>query len=115
MESTLARSKALEAFKQDVLRFSAGEEPSAIEILGYAPRVKVERVLIQLLNAEPELSDPLGQGPWHVRVLRLHGRGDRGHADRPADLRLFLVLPLARRGGGVEGLLRIPRPDPRRP
>ena len=55
MESILARSKALEAFKQDVLRFSAGEEPSAIEILGYAPRVKVERVLLQLLNAEPDL------------------------------------------------------------
>ncbi|MBA3891990.1 MAG: hypothetical protein H0X64_15840 [Gemmatimonadaceae bacterium] len=55
MESILARSKATEAFKQDVLRFSAGEEPTVIEVLGYAPRVKVERVLIQMLNAEPEL------------------------------------------------------------
>lgn len=56
MESILARSKATEAFKQDMLRFSAGEEPSTIEVLGYAPRVKVERVLIQLLNAEPDLA-----------------------------------------------------------
>lgn len=55
MESILARSKATEAFKQDMLRFSAGEAPSGIEVLGYAPRVKVERVLLQLLNAEPEL------------------------------------------------------------
>lgn len=56
MESILARSMATEAFKHDVLRFSAGEEPATIEVLGYAPRVKVERVLIQLLNAEPELA-----------------------------------------------------------
>lgn len=56
MESILARSKATEAFKQDVLRFASGDEPAAIQILGYAPRVKVERVLVQLLSAEPDLA-----------------------------------------------------------
>lgn len=55
MESILARSHATEAFKQDVLRFASGDEPATIDVLGYAPRVKVERVLVQLLNAEPDL------------------------------------------------------------
>lgn len=55
MESILVRSNATENFKRDVLRFAAGEEASTIDIVGYAPRVKVERVLIQLLSAEPEL------------------------------------------------------------
>lgn len=55
MESLLARSKATEAFKQDVLRFAAGTDSPSVTILGYAPRVKVERVLMQLLSAEPDL------------------------------------------------------------
>lgn len=55
MESILLRSKASESFKRDVLRFASGEETSTIDVVGFAPRVKVERVLVQLLNAEPEL------------------------------------------------------------
>ena len=55
MESILARSQATEAFKRDLVRFAAGEEVSAVRIDGFAPRVKVERVLTQLLHAEPEL------------------------------------------------------------
>lgn len=55
MESILVRSQATESFKRDVLRFIAGEDTSSIEVIGHAPRVKVERVLVQLLNAQPEL------------------------------------------------------------
>lgn len=55
MEAILARSKATEAFKQDVVRFVSGDRCTAVEVVGFAPRVKIERVLMQLLNAEPEL------------------------------------------------------------
>ena len=55
MESILARSQATDAFKRDLVRYAAGEEVSAVRIVGFAPRVKVERVLTQLLNAEPQL------------------------------------------------------------
>ena len=64
MESILARSKATEAFKHDVIRFAAGDSAASIQVLGYAPRVKVERVLMQLLHAEPDLV---------VRSARIHG------------------------------------------
>lgn len=55
MESILVRSRATEGFKRDVLRFAAGDQVSSIEVIGFAPRVKVERVLVQLLSAEPDL------------------------------------------------------------
>lgn len=75
MESILVRSKATEQFKRDVLRFAAGAEVSNIEIIGYAPRVKVERVLINLLNAEPELV-----------VQRVAVRGTSGCSDFTGEL-----------------------------
>lgn len=75
MESILARSNATEAFKQDVLRFVSGDESATIEILGYAPRVKVERVLVQLLNAEPDLV---------IRSARV--RGTSGCSDFSGDV-----------------------------
>lgn len=70
MESILVRSQATDAFKRDLLRFVAGEDVSNIDIVGYAPRVKVERVLVQLLNAEPELA-----------VHRVAVRGTSGCSD----------------------------------
>ncbi|MEP7001053.1 MAG: hypothetical protein ABI969_11285 [bacterium] len=42
-------------FKRDVLDFVRGGDASRIELSGYAPRVKVERVLTQLLHAHPTL------------------------------------------------------------
>ena len=42
-------------FKSEVLDFVRGGTPARIQIDGYAPRVKVERVLTQLLHAHPEL------------------------------------------------------------
>jgi hypothetical protein len=42
-------------FKGDVLSFVRGESAPRIELQGYAPRVKVERVLTQLLQAHPAL------------------------------------------------------------
>jgi hypothetical protein len=42
-------------FKREVLDFVHGGSATRIELRGYAPRVKVERVLTQLLHAHPEL------------------------------------------------------------
>jgi hypothetical protein len=42
-------------FKSEVLTFVRGGASPRIELAGFAPRVKVERVLTQLLHAHPEL------------------------------------------------------------
>ena len=42
-------------FKSDVLNFVRGGVAPRIELQGHAPRVKVERVLAQLLHAHPAL------------------------------------------------------------
>jgi hypothetical protein len=42
-------------FKREVLEFGHGGSATRIELRGYAPRVKVERVLTQLLHAHPDL------------------------------------------------------------
>ncbi|MES2180448.1 MAG: hypothetical protein V4550_21530 [Gemmatimonadota bacterium] len=41
--------------KRDVLDFVRGANAERIELQGFAPRVKVERVLTQLFHAHPEL------------------------------------------------------------
>jgi hypothetical protein len=60
----LAAAAAHPEFKSDVLTFvrggaaaRAGDQtpPQRIELTGYAPRVKVERVLTMLLHAHPDL------------------------------------------------------------
>jgi hypothetical protein len=55
MHQLIDRSQATESFKSAVRTFLDGEDAEHIEILGYAPRVKVERVLVQLLKAESAL------------------------------------------------------------
>lgn len=77
IESILVRSRATEGFKRDMLRFAAGEQVSAIEVVGFAPRVKVERVLVQLLNAEPELA-----------IQRVAVRGESGCSDFTGEIRV---------------------------
>ena len=42
-------------FKRELLEFVHGGDATRIELHGYAPRVKVERVLTQLLHDRPEL------------------------------------------------------------
>jgi hypothetical protein len=42
-------------FKSDVLTFARGGTATRVVLEGYAPRVKVERVLTQLFHAHPEL------------------------------------------------------------
>ncbi len=52
-------------FKRELLDFVRGEPSDRIELDGYAPRVKVERVLTQLLHAHPTLP---------VERVRVRGR-----------------------------------------
>ena len=42
-------------FKRDVIEFVRGKNSDRIQLHGYLPRVKVERVLTQLLHAHPDL------------------------------------------------------------
>ena len=51
--------------KSDVLMFLQGGAPTRVQLDGYAPRVKVERVLTQLFHSHPELA---------VERVRLQGR-----------------------------------------
>jgi hypothetical protein len=51
----IATARASEAFKADVLRFAEGLPADRIRTVRHAPRVKVLRLLTQLLHAEPHL------------------------------------------------------------
>ena len=66
----LDAASAHPAFKQDVLEFLRGGESARIQLEGHAPRVKVERVLTQLLQAHPALP-----------VERIRLRGHSGCSD----------------------------------
>lgn len=55
LDHILERSGATEAFKTDVRAFAAYQPASHIRSARRDPRVKVVRVLSQLLSAEPEL------------------------------------------------------------
>ena len=55
IEELLARSAATEAFKADVRSYLAHQNVPTIEVLRHSPRVKVQRLLTQLLHAEGHL------------------------------------------------------------
>jgi hypothetical protein len=55
MELTFHASCATPEFKSDVERFLAGDRPERVRIESYVPRIKVQRLLTQLLHAEPAL------------------------------------------------------------
>ena len=56
--------------KADVLAFLQGGTPTRLQLEGYAPRVKVERVLTQLFHAHPDLA-----------IEKVHLRGRSGCSD----------------------------------
>jgi hypothetical protein len=55
METLLQSSSASAAFKADVASFLAGTPSQRVKVETYVPRVKVRRLLAQLLNSEPLL------------------------------------------------------------
>ena len=65
-------------FKSDVLSYIGGGDATRISLDGYAPRVKVERVLTQLLSAHPDLT-----------VERVAVRGRSGCSDFSGELVAF--------------------------
>jgi hypothetical protein len=66
-------------FKADVLAFvQGGSVAPRIELEGHAPRVKVERVLTQLLYAHPDL-----------QVERVRVRGRSGCSDFSGEMTVF--------------------------
>ncbi len=65
-------------FKRELLDFVRGQATDRIELQGYLPRVKVERVLRQLLHAEPDIP---------VERVRVSGRS--GCSDFSGELTVF--------------------------
>jgi hypothetical protein len=55
MDLILGKSQATEPFKLDVSAFCAGRVAPRVTVEGFAPRVKVERLLMQLLTSEADL------------------------------------------------------------
>ena len=55
LESLLTASRAPETFKSDVVSFLESGRAERIHVRGYAPRVKVSRVIKHVLASHPEL------------------------------------------------------------
>ena len=55
IQHLIATAKASTAFKSDVVRFADGLPADRIRTVRHAPRIKVLRLLTQLLHAEPHL------------------------------------------------------------
>lgn len=55
METLAHGSRATPDFKADVASYLSGERCDRVKVEGYAPRVKVRRLLTQLLAIEPAL------------------------------------------------------------
>ena len=65
LEQILATSRAAETFKRAVRGYYDGHRDDVIRIDGYAPPVKVRRLLTHILEAEPDLP---------IEQVSLHGR-----------------------------------------
>jgi hypothetical protein len=65
-------------FKSEVLAYLEGGAASRIELDGFAPRVKIERVLTQLLHAHPDLL-----------VERVRVRGRSGCSDFSGEVTVY--------------------------
>lgn len=55
MESVACSSRATHDFKADLLTFLSGQQSLRVKVESYVPRVKVRRLLTQLLAVEPAL------------------------------------------------------------
>ena len=55
METVIQGSRATPEFKDAVAAFLNGQDTDRLRIVSYAPPVKVQRVLAQLMEAEPAL------------------------------------------------------------
>jgi hypothetical protein len=70
MELILGKSRATQRFKLDVTAFCSGRAAPRVTVEGFAPRIKVQRVLMQLLSTESSLP-----------ITRVTVRGQAGCSD----------------------------------
>jgi hypothetical protein len=70
LDQLLTESNAAESFKASVRSFYAGGSAERIRIDGFAPSVKVKRVLAHMLSAEP-----------HLEIEHVSVRGRSGCSD----------------------------------
>ncbi len=70
MELILDKSQATEPFKPDVAAFCSGSVAPRVFVEGFAPRIKVQRLLMQLLSNEA-----------HLPITRVVVRGRSGCSD----------------------------------
>jgi hypothetical protein len=70
MELILDKSQATEPFKLDVAAFCSGSVAPRVFVEGFAPRIKVQRLLMQLLSNEA-----------HLPITRVVVRGRSGCSD----------------------------------
>jgi hypothetical protein len=55
LQSLLNASRATEEFKSEVRRYFEGHDSPRIELVHRVPRIKVQRLIMHLLEAEPQL------------------------------------------------------------
>ena len=55
IEDLIGRSRATDEFKDDLVRYAGGGPSDRVLAVRHAPRIKVLRVIAQLLSAEPGL------------------------------------------------------------
>ena len=55
LENLLAQSRAAETFKMAVRSYCTAGRTDHIQVEGYAPHIKVRRLLAQMLSTEPQL------------------------------------------------------------
>jgi hypothetical protein len=80
MELILRKSQATESFKTDVAAFCSGRPVARVTVEGLAPRIKVERLLIQLLATEAALP-----------ITRVVVRGRAGCSDFVGEVKVETV------------------------
>jgi hypothetical protein len=80
MDLILGKSQATESFKLDVTAFCSGRAAPRVTVEGFAPRIKVQRLLMQLLSREAELP-----------ITRVVVRGRSGCSDFTGEVKVETV------------------------
>ena len=80
MELILGKSQATDSFKGDVAAFCSGRVVPRVTIEGFAPRIKVQRLLMQLLSSEASLP-----------ITRVVVRGRSGCSDFAGEVKVETI------------------------
>ncbi len=80
MELILGKSQATEPFKLDVAAFCRGRAAPRVTVDGFAPRIKVQRLLMQLLSSEAAL-----------QITRVVVRGHSGCSDFAGEVKVETI------------------------